>query len=99
MKAAWHVGDTPYDIKASQVGGAGAIGVLTGVHTLQDLDKAATGVGECLACWVHCLGSFASLRGLGERSGLLGACCTLITLCSAPQMQLSARAWAAERIV
>ena len=46
MKAAWHVGDTPYDIKASQVGGAGAIGVLTGVHILQDLDKAATGVGE-----------------------------------------------------
>ena len=48
MKAAWHVGDTPYDIKASQVGGAGAIGVLTGVHTLKDLDKAATGVGETL---------------------------------------------------
>ena len=48
MKAAWHVGDTPYDIKASRVGGAGAIGVLTGVHTLRDLDKAATGVGEFL---------------------------------------------------
>ena len=60
VKAAWHVGDTPYDIKASQVGGAGAIGVLTGVHTLQDLDKAATGVGECPACLFHFLRLFAS---------------------------------------
>lgn len=43
----FHVGDTPYDVQAGAAAGAHAIGVLTGVHSEQDLT--ATGVGAILA--------------------------------------------------
>ena len=52
FKAKWHVGDTPMDIQAADLGGAKALGVLTGVYSRKQLEECGAGKAAFIGCMV-----------------------------------------------